>query len=315
VRPPILAALAAAALALAACGSSSSSSASSPSSSSDPPAQSAAAATTGTTTAGASASASTAQASDACSAGAKAPPGKVAGAPLDTLLRVPAKARGHRAPLILALHFASGTGSQMEQATRYTPEARRAGFVVAYPTASQNNFWGIGNDLDKLRQTLDAVERVACVDPSRVYVSGISNGGFMASVLMCRMADRIAAAVLFAPGIGGTGTCAPSRPVSMLEVHGTADPIVPYGGPNGEVPQFVAGWARRDGCASRATAQRRSVVITIFRWPGCRGGAQVEHLRLTGGKHIELLPQLRAAGVDPARTAWAFLRTHRLPAS
>jgi polyhydroxybutyrate depolymerase len=315
VRPPIVAALAAAALALAlaACGSSSSESSASSSASpaSDPSAQSSAAASTTTSAANAGA----AQAGGACRAGAKAPPSKVSGAPLDTLLRVPAKARGHRAPVILALHFASGTGSQMEQATRYTPEAARAGFVVAYPTASANHFWSIDGDLEKLAKTLDAVERVACIDPSRVYVSGISNGGFMATVLACRMANRIAAAALFAPGIGGTGTCAPSRPVSVLEVHGTSDPIVPYGGPNGEVPQFVAGWARRDGCSSRATAQRRSATVTIFRWPGCRGGAQVEHLRLTGGGHIELLPQLRAAGVDPARTAWTFLRAHRLRAS
>ena len=160
-----------------------------------------------------------------------------------------------------------------------------------------------------------AVERIACIDPARVYVSGISNGGFMATVLACRMAGRIAAAALFAPGVNGIGDCAPSRPVSVLEVHGTSDPIVPYGGPNGEVPHFVAGWARRDRCAARSSAQRRSATVTLFRWPGCRGGAQVEHLRLTRGKHIELLPQLRAAGVDPARTAWAFLRRHRLTAS
>jgi polyhydroxybutyrate depolymerase len=303
VRPPFVAVLAVVvALALAACGSSSTSASSSSASTaaSDSARSSAPAGATG---------------GGACRAGAKAPPSSVPGAPLDTLLRVPAKARGHRAPLVLALHFASGTGAQMEQATRYTPEAARAGFVVAYPTAGANNFWSIDGDFPKLARTLDAVERVACIDRSRVYVSGISNGGFMATVLACRMARRIAAAALFAPGIGGTGTCAPSRPVSVLEVHGTSDPIVPYGGPAGEVPQFVAGWARRDGCATRSTAQRRSAAVTIFRWPGCRGGAQVEHVRLTGGKHIELLPQLRAAGVDPARTAWAFLRTHRLPAS
>jgi polyhydroxybutyrate depolymerase len=235
----------------------------------------------------------------------------VSGAPLDTLLRVPAKARGHRAPLILALHFASGTGSQMEQATRYTPEAARSGFVVAYPTASENNFWSIEGDLDKLQRTLDAVERVACIDPARVYVSGISNGGFMATVLACRMADRIAAAALFAPGVNGIGDCSPSRPISVLEVHGTSDPIVPYR----DIPAFVAGWAKRDGCSSRSTQQRPSATVTLFRWPGCRGGAQVQHLRLTRGKHIELLPQLRAAGVNPARTAWTFLRAHRLPAS
>jgi polyhydroxybutyrate depolymerase len=228
-----------AALAVAACGSSSSD---------DPPAQTSAPAAATST---ASSNASTAQASAACSAGAKAPPAKVPGAPLDTLLRVPAKARGHRAPLIVALHFASGTGAQMEQATRYTPEAARSGFAVAYPTASRNNFWSIDGDLDKLASTLDAVERVACIDPSRVYVSGISNGGFMATVLACRMAGRIAAAALFAPGVNGIGGCSPSRPISVLEVHGTSDPIVPYR----DIPAFVAGWAKRDGCASRSTAQ------------------------------------------------------------
>jgi polyhydroxybutyrate depolymerase len=290
---PLAAVACAVALLVAACGSSSSD---------DPPAQ---------TPAPAAAAASAGRASAACSAGAKAAPSKLADAPLDTILRVPAKARGHRAPLILALHFASGTGAQMEQATRYTPQAARSGFVVAYPTASEGNFWSIDRDFDKLQQTLDAVERVACIDPSRVYVSGISNGGFMSTVLACRSAGRIAAAALFAPGVNGIGDCAPSRPVSMLEVHGTSDPIVPYR----DIPAFVAGWAKRDGCASRSTAQQRSATVTIFRWPGCRGGAQVEHLRLTRGKHIELLPQLRAAGVDPARTAWAFLRAHRLPAA
>ena len=290
---PLVAAAAAVALLVAGCGSSSSD---------DPPSHA---------SASTAASASSRSASPACAAGATTPPSKVAGAPLDTVLRVPARARGHRAPLILALHFASGTGAQMEQATQYTPEAARVGFAVAYPTASANNFWSIDGDLVKLQTTLDAIERVACVDPRRVYVSGISNGGFMATVLACRMAGRIAAAALFAPGVNGIGDCAPSRPVSVLEVHGTSDPIVPYG----DIPGFVAGWAKRDGCSSRSTAQRRSATVTIFRWPGCRGGAQVEHLRLTRGKHIELLPQLRAAGVDPARTAWAFLRTHRLPAS
>jgi polyhydroxybutyrate depolymerase len=306
VRPHVsllAAVVAALALALAACGSSSSSS----STDQAPSSSGVHSPASGTSTA----LANTQQASTACSAGAKAPPTRVPGAPLDTLLRVPAKARGHRAPLILALHFASGTGAQMEQATRYTPEAARSGFAVAYPTASANNFWSIDGDLDKLAATLDAVERVACVDPSRVYVSGISNGGFMATVLACRMANRIAAAALFAPGVNGIGGCSPSRPISVLEVHGTSDPIVPYR----DIPAFVAGWVKRDGCASRSTAQRRSATVTLFRWPGCRGGARVEHLRLTRGKHIELLPQLRTAGVDPARTAWAFLRTHRLPAS
>jgi polyhydroxybutyrate depolymerase len=251
----------------------------------------------------------------ACAKAAAAPPERVPGAPLDTILRVPASARGHRAPLVLALHFASGTGAQMEQAIRLTPQARRSGFVVAYPSASANHFWAIDTDLPRLSRTLDAIERVACIDPARVYVTGMSNGGFMSAVLACRMADRVAAAALFAPGITGIGECAPSRPISVLEIHGTADPIVPYRSsvPERDVPAFIAGWARRDGCSATSREQLVGVTLTRFRWPGCRAGVRVEHLRLSGGRHVELFGQLRAAGADGAREAWRFLASNRLP--
>jgi polyhydroxybutyrate depolymerase len=248
---------------------------------------------------------------------ASAPPlARVPGAPLDTILRVPASARGHRAPLVLALHFASGTGAEMENAIRLTPEARRSGFVVAYPSASANHFWAIDTDLPRLARTLDAIERVACIDPARIYVTGMSNGGFMSAVVACRMADRVAAAALFAPGITAIGECAPARPISILEIHGTADPIVPYrsSAPERDVPAFIAGWARRDGCSASSRPQRVSATVTRFRWPGCRAGVRVEHLRLAGGRHVELFGELRAAGADGAREAWRFLASTRLPA-
>jgi polyhydroxybutyrate depolymerase len=236
---------------------------------------------------------------------------EVPGAPLDTVLRVPA-----RAPLVVALHFAGGTGSEMEQATRLMPEARREGFVVAYPTASESNFWSASGDFDRLVRTIDAVERVACVDTSRVYAVGTSNGGFMATVLACRDAHQIAAVALFAPGVSGIGECRPDGPVSVLEIHGTADTIVPYEGSSGRTDEdifmFVASWALRNACSAQSEEERVSATVTRFRWPGCRAGTRVEHIRLTGGKHIELLPQLRDAGVDPARTAWQFLSAQRL---
>ncbi|HUR86986.1 MAG TPA: PHB depolymerase family esterase [Solirubrobacteraceae bacterium] len=250
-------------------------------------------------------------AAGACDRSAPAPPATVPAAPLDTILRVPANVRGTRAPLVLALHFASGSGSEMEAASRATPAARRAGFVIAYPSASSGGVWAGAGELGALTRTLRAIERVACIDPRRVYVAGVSNGGGMAHLFACRNADRIAGIVLFAPAVSGIGDCRPSRPVSMLEFHGTADDLVAYG----PIPQFVADWARLDGCSSsdpRRTSAGRGVQRQ--RWRGCRGGASVEHLRLNGGGHIELLPQLRAAGVDPAREALRFLARHRLPA-
>jgi len=243
----------------------------------------------------------------ACSS-AKAPPAKVPGAPLDTILRVPADVRGTPAPLVLALHFATGSGAQMEQVTRLTPEARRSGFVVAYPSATAGGVWAGADEIGAVTQTLAAIERSACIDPARIYLTGISNGGGMANLLACRFPGRFAGVVLFAPAVSGIGDCRPSRPISMLEIHGSGDPLVPYG----PIPAFVAAWAKLDGCASGPRSSRVTAAVTRQRWHGCRGGAAVEHLRLAGGRHIELLPELRTAGVDPARTAWRFLASHRL---
>lgn len=239
---------------------------------------------------------------------AKAPPAKVAGAPLDTILRVPAGVRGRPAPLVLALHFASGSGSQMEQVTRLTPEARRSGFVVAYPSATSGGVWAGADEIGAVTRTLAAIERSACIDPARIYLTGISNGGGMANLLACRFPGRFAGVVLFAPAVSAIGDCRPSRAISMLEIHGSADPLVPYG----PIPGFVAAWAKLDGCTAGPRGSRVTAAVTRRRWRGCRGGASVEHLRLAGGRHIELLPELRTAGVDPARTAWRFLAPHRL---
>src|SRR4051812_13067957 len=136
----------------------------------------------------------------ACSS-AKAPPAKVPGAPLDTILRVPAGVGGKPAPLVLALHFATGTGAQMEQVTRLTPEARRSGFVVAYPSATSGGVWAGADEIGAVTRTLAAIRRSACIDPARIYLTGISNGGGMANLLACRFPARFAGVVLFAPAV------------------------------------------------------------------------------------------------------------------
>lgn len=256
----------------------------------------------------ASAATPTPAAARGCGSAASAAPSKVPGAPLDTILRVPAQARGRPAPLVLALHFASGSGAQMEQVTRLTPQARRSGYVVAYPSATSGGVWAGADEIPAVTRTLSAIERAACIDTRRIYLTGISNGGGMANLLACRLANRFAGVVLFAPAVSGIGDCSPSRPISMLEIHGSADPLVPYGA----IPGFVAAWARLDGCSGGPLSRRVGSAVTRQRWRGCRGSAAVEHLRLAGGRHIELLPELHAAGVDPAQTAWRFLARHRL---
>jgi polyhydroxybutyrate depolymerase len=235
------------------------------------------------------------------------PPTTVPGAPLDTLLRVPAANRSRRAPLVVALHFATGSGEAMERASGLTTEARRAGFDVAYPTATSSDGWWRPADLPKLRRTIAAIERTACIDRSRVYLVGWSNGGSAAVRAACELPRTVAAVALFAAAVNAARSCTPAHTPSLLEIHGTADQLWPY--PRARA--FVHEWANDNRCGAPTTG-RVGARGTLYRWPDCKDGATFEHLRVAGARHVELFGDLRAAGIDPDATAWRFLAAHRL---
>ena len=198
--------------------------------------------------------------------------------PLETLLDVPSGPRTAR-PLILALHGARQGGYGMQRYTGLSDDAR--GFVVAYPnTPHDNGFWNV-EDVPRLLALVDAIGR--CVPITTVSAVGFSNGGLMANALACNAADRVRTVVLVASGYLGLGRCAPSRPVSVLDIHGTGDQVVGYRG----LRAFVGDWARRNRCAPTPTATRAQDgwPITHLRWHGCAAGVRMEHLRVSGDTH------------------------------
>jgi polyhydroxybutyrate depolymerase len=231
------------------------------------------------------------------------PPTTVPGASLDTILRVPAANRRRRVPLVVALHFATGSGHAMEQATGLTAEAQRAGFDVAYPTATSSDGWWRPPDLPRLRRTIAAIERTACIDQSRVYLIGWSNGGSAAVRAACELPETVAAAVLFAAAVNASRVCSSDRTPSLLEIHGTDDPLWPYA----RARAFVRTWTDANDCRTRTTS-RAGTHGTLLRWTGCEDDATLEHLRVAGARHVELFSDLRAGGIDPDATAWRFLR-------
>lgn len=101
----------------------------------------------------------------------------------------------------------------------------------------------------RIRPTISAVlSRRYPIDPQRIYAAGMSNGATFTQYLGRRLANTIAAIAPVAgsmPAAGAPG-CRPQRAISVLEIGGTADPIMPFGG--GEV-RTAAFWARNNGCA------------------------------------------------------------------
>ncbi|AQT81096.1 esterase [Mycolicibacterium litorale] len=205
--------------------------------------------------------------------------------------------------LVLNLHGAGQTGHDQEMLTNYDAVADQHGFVVAYPDgidlswadgrgASTPDRQGV-DDVGFLAALIDRVNRDYGLPPGPVFVTGMSAGAFMTNRLACDRADLIAAIAPVSGTLGSAVPCNPSRPVSVLAVHGTADPVVPYnggpmvgrGGPSDIVsaPAMADRWRSIDTCPT-PVADNASGVDRL-RATGCAGGTDVSFVSITGGGH------------------------------
>lgn len=212
-------------------------------------------------------------------------------------LHVPKQYRPTRPhSVVLSFHGRTRTAEYQEELS----ELSGRGVVAVYPQGL------IGNDgepswqgapyspeVDDVRfvaDLLDEVERTLCVDRSRIYATGKSNGGGFVGVLACRMPERIAA---FAPVAGAFypqgGECRPNRPAPVLEIHGKADKTIPYEGDSAKglppIPQWLAAWAERNGCRVRPVVQDLGAGVERSRWVGCDRRGQVVHYAIASLGH------------------------------
>lgn len=233
-------------------------------------------------------------------------------------------------PLVLVLGGVGNSADSMVEATGFDRTADTGNFIVAYPDGVDKT-WNAGycclgramtgpDDVAFLGRVIDDVESTAKVDASRVYVVGVSAGGMMAYRLGCEMADRIAGVGSLA-GAMVLDDCHPSKPVSVIEVHGTADGEVPYDGgktaggatqPSPPTIEVVQRWAALDGCPGTGATQT-SGPVTTQTWTGCAAGTSVELITIEGGGHTWFAPAFGPTNgaVDATREMWSFLASVR----
>lgn len=209
--------------------------------------------------------------------------------------------------LVINLHGAGMNGGQQAALTGFNAVADQYGFVVAYPDgidaawadgrgASVPDRQGV-DDVGFLSTLIEGLSREYLVPPGRVFVTGMSAGAFMANRLACERADLITASAPVAGTLGVALPCAPSRPVSVLAVHGTADSVVPFnggpmvgrGGPSEIVsaPALAERWREINRCPGplvndpAATGEIQQMSAT-----GCADGTEVVLVQINGGGHI-----------------------------
>jgi len=229
----------------------------------------------------------------------------------------------HLAPLVVALHGYTLNSAWMESSTGFDQVAGRAGFVVVYPQGIKNSWnaggccgHNTGDDVGFISDLIDRLIGYGGVDRRRVFLTGMSNGAAMAQRVACELADRVTA-VASVSGSLLVEPCVPSRPISVLEIHGTNDSVIPFlGGFKsglGEFPSTMSvmeTWERADGCAD-SPAVIRSGITTMSTWAGCRGGAVVALDAISGGNHVWFGPKYGRDEPDATQAAWDFF--NRVP--
>jgi polyhydroxybutyrate depolymerase len=253
------------------------------------------------------------------------------GKPRSFEVALPDSAEQGSVPLVIGLHGSGGSGAGLEERTGLRAAGIAKGFAVMLPDGgirtqrpdgSSGYFWNIpgvplvdgravpDTALDDIRFIADAIDHLTkqgCVDGRKVYVTGMSGGGRMASMLGCRLADRIAAIAPVAGLRAGraaapdfdepeTNDCRPARPLSVLSFHGTDDEVNPFPGGLGvrwgySVERAAVRWASLDGCSATPAIEKVSANLSRIRYGACKAGKEVVLYRINasreqGGGHI-----------------------------
>jgi polyhydroxybutyrate depolymerase len=255
--------------------------------------------------------------------------------------------------MVVVLHGKTQRGADMVARTAWPQVAKREGFAVVFPDGL-NHAWADArtkagpalrgppegtDDVAFIGKLVEKLVANGTADPGRVYVAGISNGGAMAMTLACARADLFTAGASVIMNLTDEAavTCHPSRPLPMLIMNGTADPLVPYEGGRGSgyfaadgfwsTEETLAFWRKLNGCEAddanvtempdRVPADQSTVTRIASR---CPRGHDVVLYRVNHGGHRMpgFAPDARFpkvatsllgpqnSDIDGAETIWTF---------
>lgn len=272
-------------------------------------------------------------------------------------LFVPELSNNMKVPLVIILHGRGGNGESMILLTRkgFNRLAVRDGFLVAYPDGIELN-WNDGrkdeqshdrahseniDDVGFISEMIEKLKKDYNIDPSKVYVTGISNGAIMCYRLACELSEKIAA---IAPVDGNFPAmllpqCSPLNPVSVLAINNTDDPLVPFDGGDIQgkfekaklgkvlsVHDSIAFWVKKNRCSTvpvlsdlPVTDPENDTRVIIKTYKNELNGDEVILYTVNGGGHtwpggLQYMPS-RVIGktcmdFDANDVIWSFFKRH-----
>jgi polyhydroxybutyrate depolymerase len=280
------------------------------------------------------------------------------------LLFVPtAVSAAHSLPLVIDLHGSGGNGEGQARSSQLGGLGEAQGFVVAnpsggvfFPTAPDRHYWNIPgvplavgptpadapDDVQFIGDMIGQIAAKTCIDPRRIFVTGMSGGARMTSLLACQLSTRIAAIAPVAglraglplpsdPTQPDPGTCIPERAMPIVTFHGTGDATNPFNGGGTpywaySIPTALERWSELDHCQGKPSEQRITAHVTLLRYEHCSQGAAIWLYRIDaagaeGGGHSwpgstagEVANNRPSTEIKASELMWKFFQAHPLPA-
>ncbi len=237
--------------------------------------------------------------------------------------------------LVFNLHGYTSNAVQQYVYSDMNSVADTAGFIAVYPNGINNAWNSFSNfsasSADDVRFISYLIVLIASqynIDPARVYACGMSNGGFMSYRLACELDGRIAA-IASVTGLTDAGimaTCTNTRPLPVMQIHGTADATVPYNGGTGlgSVDSTVNFWKAKLNCPANAVIdtlpdvnlQDGSRAVRFFYEP-CDSSTQLILYKIINGAHTwpdaTLTIGVTNRDFNASATIWNFFKQFSHP--
>ena len=228
-------------------------------------------------------------------------------------------------PLVFSLHGVTSNGFQQELLSGFNSIADQENFIVVYPNGIDAT-WNIASpagvdDVGFISALIDTLDYQYNIDLNRVFASGMSMGGFMCYRLACELSNRIAA-IASVTGLHAFFPCNPPRPVPVMQIHGTADPVVPYAG----VPSTISFWLEHNGCPQEPVTtdfpdinQEDNSTVTSYYYGPCSDSTEVILYSVTNGEHSWpgsfFILGVTNQDIDASMEIWHFFKKFDLQGS
>ncbi len=253
-------------------------------------------------------------------------------------------------PLVLVLHGGGGSAQTIKEKSNFDRVSEEENFIVVYPDGTgRNNYflhtwnWGYTStyasknnidDVSFLNQLIGHLEQEYNIVDGKILMTGHSNGAKMTYRFGAEYPKKLSGIAPVSGSIGGKEDensplytiPEPTRPLSVIHIHGKKDEYVPYNGGKGKsilgvrydlsAEESVMFWIKNNNCSKTPIIEKsKNNLIELKKYKDGKENTKVSLITINNAGHFwkEMNNQVKSAndyGNSLAKLIWTQLDSY-----